>query len=60
MTDRLLRGVVFVLLLIGFIASIPSFAQKITGDVSGTVTDASGAPVAPAEANKLSDALKGL
>src|SRR5438132_2840160 len=45
MTDRLLRGVVFVLLLIGFIASIPSFAQKITGDVSGTITDASGAAV---------------
>src|SRR5437588_715139 len=48
MTDRLLRGVVFVLLLIGFTDSIPSFAQKITGDVSGTVTDASGAAVSGA------------
>jgi len=48
MTNRLLRGVVFVLFLIGFIASIPSFAQKITGDVSGTITDASGAAVSGA------------
>ena len=39
-----LRGV-YVLLLSGFIASIPLFAQKITGDISGTVTDASGAAV---------------
>jgi Carboxypeptidase regulatory-like domain/TonB dependent receptor/TonB-dependent Receptor Plug Domain len=42
--DRLLRRV-SVLLLTGFIASIPLFAQKITGDISGTVTDASGAAV---------------
>jgi len=45
--DRLLRGV-SVLLLTGVIASIPLFAQKITGDISGTVTDASGAAVAGA------------
>ena len=45
--DRLLRGV-SVLLLTGVIASIPVFAQKITGDISGTVTDASGAAVAGA------------
>ena len=45
--DRLLRGV-SVLLLTGFIACIPLFAQKITGDISGTVTDASGAAVAGA------------
>src|SRR6202047_33294 len=47
MTDRLPRGM-SVLLLIGFIASVPLFAQKITGDISGTVTDASGAAVAGA------------
>jgi carboxypeptidase family protein/TonB-dependent receptor-like protein len=47
MTDRLLRGM-SVLLLIGFIASVPLFAQKITGDISGTVTDASNAAVAGA------------
>ena len=35
-----------ILLLAAFIASIPLFAQKITGDISGTVTsDASGAAV---------------
>jgi outer membrane receptor protein involved in Fe transport len=45
--DRLLRGV-SVLLLTCLIASIPLFAQKITGDISGTVTDASGAAVAGA------------
>jgi hypothetical protein len=45
--DRLLRGV-SVLLLTGLIASIPVFAQKITGDISGTVTDASGAAVSGA------------
>jgi outer membrane receptor protein involved in Fe transport len=45
--DRLLRSASF-LLLIGCIASVPSFAQKITGDISGTVTDASGAAVAGA------------
>lgn len=48
MTDRLLRRVVFVLLVIGFMAGIPSFAQKITGDISGTVADASGAAVSGA------------
>jgi outer membrane receptor protein involved in Fe transport len=47
MTDRLLRGM-SVLLLLGFIASFPLFAQKITGDISGTVTDASNAAVAGA------------
>jgi outer membrane receptor protein involved in Fe transport len=45
--DRLLRGI-SVLLLTGLIASIPVFAQKITGDISGTVTDASGAAVSGA------------
>src|ERR1051326_6713444 len=45
--NRLLRGV-SVLLLSSFIASIPLFAQKITGDISGTVTDVSGAAVAGA------------
>src|SRR5437899_2961266 len=45
--NRLLRAV-FVLLLTGFIASIPLSAQKITGDISGTVTDTSGAAVAGA------------
>jgi len=47
MTDHLLRAM-SVLLLIGFIAGVPVCAQKITGDVSGTVTDASGAAVAGA------------
>jgi outer membrane receptor protein involved in Fe transport len=47
MTHRLLRGM-SVLLLIAFIASVPLFAQKITGDISGTVTDASNAAVAGA------------
>src|SRR5215470_16331313 len=42
--DRILRGA-FVLLLTSLIASIPLFAQKITGDISGTVTDPSGAAV---------------
>lgn len=45
--DRILRGA-FVLLLTSLIASIPLFAQKITGDISGTVTDPSGAAVANA------------
>ena len=45
--NRLLRRVT-VLFLVGFIASTPLFAQKITGDISGTVTDASGAAVAGA------------
>src|ERR1700730_17701329 len=44
MTDRLLRGM-SVLLLIGSMAIVPLFAQKITGDISGTVTDASNAAV---------------
>ena len=47
MTDRLLRGM-SVLLLIGSMAIVPLFAQKITGDISGTVTDASNAAVAGA------------
>ncbi|MCU1299798.1 MAG: hypothetical protein JWQ87_82 [Candidatus Sulfotelmatobacter sp.] len=45
--NRLLRRVSF-LLLTSFIASLPLFAQKITGDISGTATDASGAAVAGA------------
>src|SRR5882757_993507 len=45
--DHLLRRV-SVLLFGVFIFSIPSFAQKITGDVSGTITDASGAAVSGA------------
>src|SRR5712671_6094136 len=35
-------------LLTAFITSIPVYAQKITGDISGTVTDASGAAVSGA------------
>ena len=45
--DRLLRGF-SVLLLTGFIVTTSLFAQKITGDISGTVTDASNAAVAGA------------
>jgi hypothetical protein len=45
--DRILRGA-FVLLLTSLIASTPLFAQKITGDISGTVTDPSGAAVSGA------------
>jgi len=45
--DHLLRRV-SVLLFGVFIFSIPSFAQKITGDISGTIVDASGAAVAGA------------
>jgi outer membrane receptor protein involved in Fe transport len=45
--NRLLRGF-SVLLLTGFIATTSLFAQKITGDISGTVTDASNAAVAGA------------
>jgi len=45
--DRLLR-VVSVLLLTGIITCTPLLAQKITGDISGTITDASGAAVANA------------
>src|SRR6266496_2984573 len=45
--DRLLRAT-SVLLFTCFIATIPLFAQKITGDISGTVTDASGAAVSGA------------
>ena len=48
--DRILRGA-FVLLLTSLIASIPLFAQKITGDISGTVTDPSGAAVSGAVVN---------
>jgi hypothetical protein len=43
--DHLFRGV-SVLLLTGLMASLPGFAQKITGDISGTVSDPSGAAVA--------------
>jgi hypothetical protein len=39
---------VSVLLLTGFITSTPLLAQKITGDISGTVTDTSGAAVSGA------------
>ena len=48
--DRILRGA-FVLLLTSLIASISLFAQKITGDISGTVTDPSGAAVSGALVN---------
>ena len=48
--DRILRGA-FILLLTSLIASIPLFAQKITGDISGTVTDPSGAAVSGAAVN---------
>src|SRR5437868_13763121 len=41
---RLLRGAAIVLLT-GLIASLPLFAQKITGDISGTITDPTGAAV---------------
>ena len=44
---RLLRGAAIVLLT-GLIASLPLFAQKITGDISGTITDPTGAAVANA------------
>ena len=30
---------------LGLLASVPALAQKITGDISGTVTDPSGAAV---------------
>jgi outer membrane receptor protein involved in Fe transport len=42
--DRLLRSV-STLLFVCFVISLPLFAQKITGDISGTITDASGAAV---------------
>jgi outer membrane receptor protein involved in Fe transport len=42
--DRLLRAV-SVFLVTGVLSCIPLFAQKITGDISGTVSDASGAAV---------------
>jgi len=48
--DRLLRKA-SVLLLTGLIASIPLFAQKITGDISGTVSDPTGAAVPHAVVN---------
>jgi hypothetical protein len=48
--ERLLRGA-SVLLLTGLIASVPLFAQKITGDISGTVSDPSGAAVPNAVIN---------
>src|SRR5256885_16000400 len=32
-------------LCLGLFASVPVFAQKITGDISGTITDPSGAAV---------------
>jgi len=48
--DRILRGAL-VLLLTSLIASLPLFAQKITGDISGIVTDPSGAAVPNAVVN---------
>jgi len=45
--DRLLR-VVSVLALVSILTCIPAFGQKITGDISGTISDASGAAVAGA------------
>jgi outer membrane receptor protein involved in Fe transport len=42
--DRLLRSV-STLLFVCFVVSLPLFAQKITGDISGTITDASSAAV---------------
>jgi hypothetical protein len=48
--DRLLRKA-SVLLLTGLIASVPLFAQKITGDISGTVSDSTGAAVPHAVVN---------
>jgi hypothetical protein len=49
--DRLLRA--SVLLLTGLLASIPLFAQKITGDISGTVSDPTGAAVSGVVVNAL-------
>ena len=46
--DRVLRCV-FLLLVVGVVASLPLFAQKITGDISGTVQDATGAVVKDAK-----------
>jgi len=46
--DRALRCAFF-LLVIGFLASLPLLAQKITGDISGTVQDTTGAVVKDAK-----------
>ena len=40
-----LRRAISILFLTSFLTCTPLFAQKITGDISGTVTDASGAAV---------------
>ena len=45
--DRVLRCAFF--LLVGVMASLPLLAQKITGDISGTVQDATGAVVKDAK-----------
>jgi len=42
--DRALRRA-FLLLVVGLLASLPLLAQKITGDISGTVQDTTGAVV---------------
>jgi outer membrane receptor protein involved in Fe transport len=39
------RFVLIVMVCLGLLVSIPVFAQKITGDISGTITDPSGAAV---------------
>ena len=46
--DRALRCA-FLLLVVGLLASLPLLAQKITGDISGTVQDTTGAVVKDAK-----------
>src|SRR5438552_3424591 len=46
--DRVLRCI-FLLLVVSVVASLPLFAQKITGDISGTVQDTTGAVVKDAK-----------
>jgi Carboxypeptidase regulatory-like domain/TonB dependent receptor/TonB-dependent Receptor Plug Domain len=48
--DRALRRA-FLLLVVGLLASLPLLAQKITGDISGTVQDTTGAVVKAAKVN---------